>query len=150
MKTKTSGFSSRNGEIILKAPLRNRITKPLKIYFPAEIAILKNGVNSIFQKHLLDRIVTGPAEILILFRIFSENRLLYKRFYKNIYRPFLLSTIPYFHSTFKNFFIIYATTHRGITHFFLPISPPNYCAEHKKAAIPQNRCILSASIQFII
>ena len=63
-------FSPRNGETILKAPLRNRITKPLKIYFPTEIAILKNSVNSIFQKHLLDRMVTGPAEILIFFRFF--------------------------------------------------------------------------------
>ena len=94
--------------------------------------------------------VAGSAEFLIFFRFFLENRPLYKRFYKNIYRPLLLSTIPYFHSTFKDFFIIYTTTHRGITHFFLPISPPNYCSEHKKAAIPQNRCILSASIHFIM
>ena len=103
----TSGFSPRNGEIILKAPLRNRITKPLKMHFPAEIAILKNSVNSTFQKHLWDSMVTGPAESLNFFRIFSIIRLLYKCFYKNICRPFLLSTIPYFSVTFKDFYIIY-------------------------------------------
>ena len=92
---------------------------------------------------------TGPAEILIFFRIFSENRLFYKCFYKNISRPFLLSTIPYFNSTFKDFYIFYAP-HRDIKHFSLSSSSPNYCAEHKKAAIPQNRCVLSASIQFIM
>ena len=88
-------------------PLRNRITKPFKMHFPAEIAILKNSVNSTFQKHLWDRMVTGPAEILNFFRIFSKIRLLYKCFYKNICRPFLLSTIPYFSGTFKDFYIIY-------------------------------------------
>ena len=38
------------------------------------------------------------AQIAVL-----KNRLLYKCFYKNMYLPFLLSTIPYFHSTFKDF-----------------------------------------------
>ena len=93
--------------------------------------------------------VTGPAEILIFFKFFSKIRLLYKRFYKNIYRPFLLSTIPYFHGAFKDFYIIYATTYRGIKYFFYSpyhLTPP----EHKKAAIPQNRCTLSSSIQFIM
>ena len=43
----------RNGEVILKrAPLRNRITKPLKMHFPAEIAVLKNNADDTFQKHL--------------------------------------------------------------------------------------------------
>ena len=93
--------------------------------------------------------VTGPAEILIFFRIFSKIRILYKRFYKNICRPFLLSTIPYFSGTFKDFHIIYAP-HRDIKHFSLSSSSPNYCSEYKKAAIPQNRCVLSASIQFIM
>ena len=81
--------------------------------------------------------VTGPAEILIFFRIFSKNRPLYKSFYKNICRPFLLSTIPYFPGTFKDFYIIYAP-HRDIKHFSLSSSSPNYCAEHKKAAICNN------------
>ena len=93
--------------------------------------------------------VTGSAEILIFFRIFPENRLLYKRFYKNICCPFLLSTIPYFSGTFKDFHIIYAP-HRDIKHFSLSSSSPNYCSEYKKAAIPQNRCILSATIPFIM
>ena len=34
------------------APLRNRITKPLKMHFPAEIAVLKNNADDTFQKHL--------------------------------------------------------------------------------------------------
>ena len=78
------------------------------MHFPAEIAVLKNNADDTFQKHLWDHMATGPAKILILFRIFSENRLLYKRFYKNICHPFLLSTIPYFSSTFKDFYIIYS------------------------------------------
>ena len=45
-------FSPRNGEVILKAPFRNRITKPLKMHFPAEIAVLKKSVNTTFQKQL--------------------------------------------------------------------------------------------------
>ena len=54
------------------------------MHFPAEIAVLKNNVNVRFQKYLWDRMVTGPAEILIFFRIFLENRLFYKCFYKNV------------------------------------------------------------------
>ena len=119
------------------------------MHFPAEIAVLKNNADDTFQKHLWDHMATGPAKILILFRIFSENRLLYKRFYKNICHTFLLSNIPYFSSTFKDFYIIYSP-HRDIKYFSLSSSSPNCCAEHKKAAIPQNRCVLSASIQFIM
>ena len=79
------------------------------MHFPTEIAVLKNNTNATFQKHLWDRMGTEPAEILIFFRIFSKNWLFYKYFYKNIRRPFLLSTISYFHGTFKDFYIIYAT-----------------------------------------
>ena len=50
------------------------------MHFPAEIAVLKNNADDTFQKHLWDRMATGPAEILIFFIIFSENRLFYKRF----------------------------------------------------------------------
>ena len=74
------------------------------MHFPAEIAVLKNNADDTFQKHLWDRMATGPAEILIFFIIFSENRLFYKRFYKNICRLSPLSTIPYFHGTFKDFY----------------------------------------------
>ena len=58
------------------------------MHFPAEIVVLKNNVNARFQKRLWDRMVTGPAKILIFFRIFSENGLLYKRYYKNVQQAF--------------------------------------------------------------
>ena len=47
--------------------------------------------------------VTGPTEILIFFRTFSEKWPFYKRFYKNIYWSISLSTIPWFHGAFKGF-----------------------------------------------
>ena len=73
------------------------------MHFPAEIAVLKNSANAIFQKRFCEHMVTGPAEILISFRTFSEKWLFYKCFYKNIYWSISLSTIPWFHGAFKGF-----------------------------------------------
>ena len=44
------------------------------MHFPAEIAVLKNNTNATFQKHLWDRMVTKPTEILNFFRIFFEKQ----------------------------------------------------------------------------
>ena len=47
---------------------------------------------------------TEPAEILISFRIFSQNSSLYKSFYKIVRKSYLCSTISYFEKPFKSFF----------------------------------------------
>ena len=40
------------GVCFFTLPLRNRIIKPLKMHFPAEIAVLKNNTHTAFRKHL--------------------------------------------------------------------------------------------------
>ena len=45
-------FRPHHGDIFFTLPLRNRITKPLKIHFPAEIAVLKNSVKTNLQRCL--------------------------------------------------------------------------------------------------
>ena len=109
------------GVCFFTLPLRNRIIKPLKMHFPAEIAVLKNNTHTAFRKHLWNRMVPGSADILIFSRTFFMKTAFYKWFYENNFRPFLLCTIPYFHVPFNEFIEI---------HTFVIYSPPTFIIFH--------------------